>query len=427
MGSRSDWETLEPARETLDELQIPCEMRVVSAHRMPDEMFAYAQSARSRGLHAIIAGAGGAAHLPGMVAAKTLVPVIGVPIASKALSGIDSLLSIVQMPAGVPVATMAINGAVNAALLAARIVALHDDTVAACARGLRAAYARCRGVEHSVIRTIGVIGGGQLGRMFTLEAKRMGFDVVVLDPQEHSPAGQVADEQIVANYDDMEAIDQLGQRTDVVTYEFENIAIASVEYLEQHGYRVTPSSDVLRITQDRLLEKRFVRSCGIATADFAEINRLDDLAEAGMSIGFPAILKTVRGGYDGKGQWRVTSLDEARAAFSAAKGAKLIYERVVPFVRELSIVATRDANDKIVCYPVGENTHDRGILTMTVAPARVSDNCALTCAHDRDDDRQEARHRRDVLRGALFDRQTAKCWSTRSRRARTTAGTTRST
>ena len=111
-----------------------------------------------------------------------------------------------------------------------------------------------------MIRTIGVIGGGQLGRMFALEAKRMGFDVVVLDPQEHSPCGQVADEQIVANYDDMEAIDRLGQRTDVVTYEFENIAIASVEHLEQHGYRVTPSSDVLRITQDRLLEKRFVRS-----------------------------------------------------------------------------------------------------------------------------------------------------------------------
>jgi 5-(carboxyamino)imidazole ribonucleotide mutase len=130
MGSRSDWQTLEPARETLDELQIPCEMRVVSAHRMPDEMFAYAQSARSRGLHAIIAGAGGAAHLPGMVAAKTLVPVIGVPIQSKTLSGIDSLLSIVQMPAGVPVATVAINGAVNAALLAARIVALHDEAVA---------------------------------------------------------------------------------------------------------------------------------------------------------------------------------------------------------------------------------------------------------------------------------------------------------
>jgi len=130
MGSRSDWETMIGARDTLDELEIPCEVRVVSAHRMPDEMFEYAQAARERGLRAIIAGAGGAAHLPGMTAAKTLIPVIGVPVQSKALNGMDSLLSIVQMPPGVPVATMAINGAVNAALFAARIVALGDEAVA---------------------------------------------------------------------------------------------------------------------------------------------------------------------------------------------------------------------------------------------------------------------------------------------------------
>lgn len=130
MGSRSDWETMAPAQSTLEELGIACEVRVVSAHRMPDEMFAYAESARERGLQAIIAGAGGAAHLPGMTASKTIVPVIGVPVQSKALKGMDSLLSIVQMPPGVPVATMAINGAVNAALFAARIIALHDTDVA---------------------------------------------------------------------------------------------------------------------------------------------------------------------------------------------------------------------------------------------------------------------------------------------------------
>ncbi len=118
------------ARDTLDELGIACEVRVVSAHRMPDEMFEYAASAAQRGLVAIIAGAGGAAHLPGMTAAKTLVPVIGVPVQTAKLSGLDSLLSIVQMPPGVPVATMAIGGAVNAALFAARIVALHDAGVA---------------------------------------------------------------------------------------------------------------------------------------------------------------------------------------------------------------------------------------------------------------------------------------------------------
>lgn len=130
MGSRSDWETMAPARDTLVELGVPCEVRVVSAHRMPDEMFEYAASAEKRGIAVIIAGAGGAAHLPGMTAAKTRLPVIGVPVHSKALGGLDSILSIAQMPPGVPVATMAIGGAVNAALFAARIVALHDPAVA---------------------------------------------------------------------------------------------------------------------------------------------------------------------------------------------------------------------------------------------------------------------------------------------------------
>lgn len=126
MGSRSDWETMAPARDTLAELGIPCEVRVVSAHRMPDEMFAYAESAAQRGIAVIIAGAGGAAHLPGMTAAKTTLPVIGVPVQSNKIGGLDSLLSIAQMPPGVPVAAMAIGGAVNAALFAARIVALND-------------------------------------------------------------------------------------------------------------------------------------------------------------------------------------------------------------------------------------------------------------------------------------------------------------
>jgi 5-(carboxyamino)imidazole ribonucleotide mutase len=130
MGSASDWETMAPARDTLVDLGIACEVRVVSAHRMPDEMFEYAASAHSRGVAVIIAGAGGAAHLPGMTAAKTTLPVIGVPVQSKALKGLDSLLSIVQMPPGVPVATMGIGGAINAALFAARILALHDSGVA---------------------------------------------------------------------------------------------------------------------------------------------------------------------------------------------------------------------------------------------------------------------------------------------------------
>ncbi|NCF23566.1 MAG: 5-(carboxyamino)imidazole ribonucleotide mutase [Gammaproteobacteria bacterium] len=132
MGSRSDWDTMRHASETLDELNVPHEVRVVSAHRTPDLLFEYAEAALGRGLKAIIAGAGGAAHLPGMTAAKTRVPVIGVPVQSRALSGKDSLLSIVQMPAGVPVASMAIGkaGAINAALFAAAIVANDDAAVA---------------------------------------------------------------------------------------------------------------------------------------------------------------------------------------------------------------------------------------------------------------------------------------------------------
>jgi 5-(carboxyamino)imidazole ribonucleotide mutase len=127
MGSTSDLETMRAAATTLQELGVPFELRVVSAHRTPDLMFSYASEAKGRGIQVIIAGAGGAAHLPGMVATKTNLPVIGVPVESKALKGLDSLLSIAQMPAGVPVATMAIGGAANAALYAARILALHDD------------------------------------------------------------------------------------------------------------------------------------------------------------------------------------------------------------------------------------------------------------------------------------------------------------
>ena len=144
MGSRSDWETMRHAAETLADLEIPFEQRVVSAHRTPDLLFEYASGAEGRGLRVLIAGAGGAAHLPGMAAAKTTLPVLGVPVESRALSGLDSLLSIVQMPAGVPVATLAIGraGAVNAALLAASILAGSDRAIAERLRTFREAQTR---------------------------------------------------------------------------------------------------------------------------------------------------------------------------------------------------------------------------------------------------------------------------------------------
>ncbi|WP_431634101.1 5-(carboxyamino)imidazole ribonucleotide mutase [Dyella sp. KULCS107] len=144
MGSRSDWETMQHAAELLAELGVAHEVQVVSAHRTPDLLFQYAEQAVDRGIQVIVAGAGGAAHLPGMLAAKTRVPVFGVPVQSKALNGMDSLLSIAQMPAGIPVGTLAIGraGAVNAALLACAVLALHDPALAQALDGYRARQTR---------------------------------------------------------------------------------------------------------------------------------------------------------------------------------------------------------------------------------------------------------------------------------------------
>ncbi len=229
-----------------------------------------------------------------------------------------------------------------------------------------------------MIQTIGVIGGGQLGRMLVLDAKRMGYDVITLDPQPRSPCGQVADEQIVAAYDDMDAVDDLGRRTDIVTYEFENIAIESIERLERKNFEVAPASSVLRVTQNRLLEKRQANACGIPVAPFEAISAESDLQRAAERVGFPAVLKTVRGGYDGKGQWRAGTVEEARAAWEQSGGAELICERFVSFTSEVSVVCTRDEAGTIVAYPPAENHHDDGILALSIVPARVPAECAVT-------------------------------------------------
>jgi 5-(carboxyamino)imidazole ribonucleotide synthase len=220
-------------------------------------------------------------------------------------------------------------------------------------------------------QTIGILGGGQLGRMLTLEAKRMGFRVITLEPLPNSPCGQVADEQIVAAYDDVRAIGELGARSDVVTYEFENIPRAAVETLEGDRRLVRPNAHVLRITQDRILEKSFLRENGIPTADFAAVTNRDELAKAEATIGFPAVLKTTTGGYDGKGQWVARSSEQARTALAAADGRALIYERMIPFDRELAIIAARNERGEIVTFPVSENVHDHGVLSTAIVPARI--------------------------------------------------------
>ncbi len=227
-----------------------------------------------------------------------------------------------------------------------------------------------------MIETIGILGGGQLGRMLTLEAKRMGYRVVTLEPFPASPAGQVADEQIVAAYDDLRAIGELGARCDVVTYEFENIPLESVRALESDRRLVRPSGDVLRITQDRILEKSFVCEAGAAVAPFASVASASDLGAAMRAIGFPAVIKTARGGYDGKGQWVVRDEQAAHAALAAARDAALIYERFVPFDLEVSVICARGLDGEIIAFPVTENRHDHGVLSTTIVPARVSPGVA---------------------------------------------------
>jgi 5-(carboxyamino)imidazole ribonucleotide synthase len=222
-----------------------------------------------------------------------------------------------------------------------------------------------------VIRTIGILGGGQLGRMLTLEAKRMGLRVVTLEPFPNSPTGQVADEQIVAAYDDLRAIGELGARSDVVTYEFENIPLESVLALEADRRIVHPGSHALRITQERILEKTFVRECGLATAEFVPVRSREELDLAATEIGFPGVLKTTLGGYDGKGQWVVRGPADVARAWTEAKGRALIWERLIAFERELSIIAARNEHGEIVAFPTSENQHDHGVLATSIVPGRT--------------------------------------------------------
>jgi len=219
---------------------------------------------------------------------------------------------------------------------------------------------------------IGVLGGGQLGRMLTLEAKDMGYHVVTLEPLPNSPCGQVADEQIVAAYDDARALGELGASSDVITYEFENIPLESVRALERAGRTVRPDANVLRITQDRLLEKTFVRSVGCATAEFAPVEDRAELESALERIGVPAVLKTVRGGYDGKGQWLVRDRIQAQAALQEANGKQLICEEFIAFDCEVSVICARAAGSQIVAFPVSENQHDAGVLVTAIVPARIT-------------------------------------------------------
>ena len=218
--------------------------------------------------------------------------------------------------------------------------------------------------------TLGLLGGGQLGRMFTAAARRMGYEVIVLDPDHLSPAGTLANRHIQADYRDETALRQLGEAAAAVTTEFENVPAASLEYLRRFR-PVRPGPEAVALTQDRVTEKTFAREHGLGTAGFHAISSESDLAAAYTSVGAPALLKTSRLGYDGKGQAPVNSLEELRRWFAEFGNQPCILERRVKLDIEVSVVLARSEDGAIVTFPVAENRHVDGILETSVVPAGI--------------------------------------------------------
>ena len=221
--------------------------------------------------------------------------------------------------------------------------------------------------------TIGVLGGGQLGRMLALAGRAMGYRFVTLDPTPDAPCGQAADEQIVATYDDQEAARKLAELADVITYEFENVDAEVAAMLMRESY-VPQGSDLLYTTQHRLREKRAIEAAGVQVAPYVPVASLQELEEAAEQLGFPCVLKTATGGYDGKGQRVIHDSSQITSAYEqlAHAGVQLVLEKFIPFEREISVIAARSANGETTTFPPAENIHRHNILHVSIAPARIS-------------------------------------------------------
>ena len=220
--------------------------------------------------------------------------------------------------------------------------------------------------------TIGILGGGQLGRMLAQAAARLGFDAVVLERDADSPAGRVAVRCLVGAYDDPAALKQLADLADVVTYEFENVPAETVRLLVAQGEEVAPGPRALAVAQDRVEEKTFLNANGAPTVAFAAAATAQQATEAVSHIGLPCLMKTRREGYDGKGQRWVEQVADGAGAFTALGGVPVIVEAAADFVRELSIIAARGRDGATAIYPLAENHHEHGILRRSLAPARVT-------------------------------------------------------
>ncbi|MDI6748760.1 MAG: 5-(carboxyamino)imidazole ribonucleotide synthase [Rhodocyclaceae bacterium] len=218
--------------------------------------------------------------------------------------------------------------------------------------------------------TLGMLGGGQLGRFFVIAAHEMGYRVVVLDPDPASPAGKIADLHIAAAYDDADALERLAGQCAAVTTEFENVPADTLAYLAKF-VTVRPSAEAVAICQNRSAEKAFLRRHGFPHAPYADITSEDDLRNANAGL-FPGILKVSRFGYDGKGQARVDSREEAIAAWASFRHEPCVLEQQLKLDYEVSVVLARDEAGRVKCFPTVENRHRKGILDVSIAPARTS-------------------------------------------------------
>jgi 5-(carboxyamino)imidazole ribonucleotide synthase len=219
--------------------------------------------------------------------------------------------------------------------------------------------------------TVGVMGGGQLGRMFAIAARRMGYRVHTFSPDEDTPTGQLADREVAARYDNAEAVRDFARGIDVLTFEFENIPTQTIEWAAEFC-EVRPSANVLHICQHRLREKQFLAGAGLPLARFAPVNSATELADAIQRIGVPAVLKTAAFGYDGKGQRKIALREDPAKVWEEFGAPHAVLEEFVDFEKEVSVIVARGFDGKMAAYPVCENVHRHHILDVTFVPAAVS-------------------------------------------------------
>ncbi|HUC19985.1 MAG TPA: 5-(carboxyamino)imidazole ribonucleotide synthase, partial [Candidatus Polarisedimenticolaceae bacterium] len=223
---------------------------------------------------------------------------------------------------------------------------------------------------------LGIVGGGQLGRMMAFDAKKLGFTVTVLDPTPHSPAGQVADEQVVAAYDDDAAVRKLAAAVDFITYDIESAGKGVLAELAENGKPVNPSPSTLEMIRDKLGQHRWLRDAGLPVAEFMDVETNEDIARAGEMFGYPLVLKARFDAYDGRGNVIIKSSDEIATTKQKLEGRKLYAEQWVTFTGELAVVTARSMEGATAVYDVVETVHENNICHMVFAPARVDEGVA---------------------------------------------------